>query len=62
MGVKFGKDVLFAIGGLFKRDIGDACKGLAAQREMNFPVIDVDCSNVSYKKGKSAQAVANFLT
>ena len=62
MGVKFGKDVLFAIGGLFKRDIGDACKGLAAQREMNFPVIDVDCSNVSYNARAFRWPRGNFLS
>lgn len=61
MGVLHGRDVLYSIPKLFMNDIGDICKGLAPQFGMQSPNIVVDVSNVSYKVGKDAQSVSNYL-
>ena len=62
MGVKYGKDVLYSVTGLYMKDIGVMLKGLAREANMQTPTIDVDCSNVCFKVGnKDAQSVANFL-
>ena len=60
MGVLHGREVLYSLPKLFMNDIGDMCKGLAQLSNMQ-PTIDVDVSNVSYKVGKDAQSVANYL-
>ena len=62
MGGSYGKQVLYSVIGLRMNDIGDMCKGLAAEHNMQTPTIDVDCSNVCFKVGKDAQSVANHLT
>ena len=62
MGVKHGNKVMYTIAGLRYCDVGAICKGLASSSTMPNPTIDVDCSNVSYKAGKTAQGVANHLT
>ena len=62
MGINNGKDVLYSITGLSMSDIGDICKGLAAEASMETPTVDVDCSNVCFKVGKDDSSVSNFLT
>ena len=61
MGVKSGSQVLYSIIGLQRGDVADIAHGLARDRNMESPTIDVDCSNVCFKVGKSVHVLANFL-
>ena len=61
MGVKYGRDVLYSLSGLFRKDIALICKRLAAEYDMTERPVDVDCSYVGFKVGKKAQPVSNFL-
>mmetsp|Transcript_3043 Transcript_3043/g.6682 ORF Transcript_3043/g.6682 Transcript_3043/m.6682 type:complete len:229 (+) Transcript_3043:133-819(+) len=61
MGVLHGSSVLYYAKGLQIKDVVAIAKGLAADRGMATPTIDVDCSNVCFKVGKNVQHLANFL-
>ena len=61
MGVNYGKEVLYSLSGLSRKDIALICRGLAIEHNMTDLSIDVDCSYVGFKVGKNAQSVANFL-
>ena len=61
MGVNYGKEVLYSLSGLSRKDIALICRGLAIEHNTTDLSIDVDCSYVGFKVGKNAQSVANFL-
>ena len=42
-------------------DIVDVCRGLANERDMLTPTINVDCSNACFKIGKNVQSLARHL-
>ena len=61
MGVNHGAKVLYSTRGLNIQDAATILRGLARERGMQIPTIDVDCSNVCFKVGKSVQSLASFL-
>jgi hypothetical protein len=61
MGFAHGKTVLASLARLYWADIKDICRGLASEYGMDTPTVDVDCSNVCYRKGKTARGVSAFL-
>ena len=61
MGVKSGSQVLYSIIGLQRGDVADIAHGLARDRNMESLTIDVDCSNICFKVGKSVHTLATFL-
>jgi len=61
MGVNHGAKVLYSARGLYIQDAATILRGLARERGMKIPMIDVDCSNVCFKVGKNVQSLASFL-
>ena len=61
MGVNHGAKVLNSVRGLLIRHAVIILRGIARERGMMIPTIDVDCSNVCFKVGKSVQSLASFL-
>ena len=61
MGLNCGAQVLYSLHGLKMGDIVDICCGLASERGMVTPTIDVDCSNVCFKVGKNVTSVVSLL-
>ena len=61
MGLKDGAKMLHSITGLTIEDVFKMCKGLADEYGMDTPTIDVDCSNVCFKVGKTVPSVTSLL-
>ena len=61
MGLKDGAKTLHSITGLTIEDVFKMCKGLADEYGMDTPTIDVDCSNVCFKVGKTVPSVTSLL-
>ena len=61
MGLKDGAKTLHSITGLTIEDVFKMCKGLADEYGMDTPTMDVDCSNVCFKVGKTVPSVASLL-
>lgn len=60
MGVANGFKTLYSLKGLTLGDVTDISRALAEEHGI-FPTIDVDCSNVCFKVGKSAASLSSFL-
>lgn len=60
MGVANGVQTLYSLKGLTLGDVTDISRALAEEHGI-FPTIDVDCSNVCFKVGKSAASLSSFL-
>ena len=61
MGVNHGAKVLYSARGLYIQDAATILRGLACERGIEIPTVDVDCSNVCFKVGKNVQSLASFL-
>ena len=61
MGVNHTAQVLYSLSHLERGDVADILHGLARERDMEIPTVDVDCSNVCFKVGKSVECLASFL-
>jgi hypothetical protein len=61
MGLKDGARMLHSITGLIIEDVFKMYKGLADKYGMDTPTIDVDCSNVCFKVGKTVPSVTSLL-
>ena len=61
MGLNCGAQVLYSLRGLTMGDIVNIRLGLANERDMLTPTINVDCSNACFKIGKNVQSLARHL-
>jgi hypothetical protein len=61
MGLKDGAKTLHSVTGLTIEHVFKMCKGLTDEYHMDTPTIDVDCSNVCFKVGKTVPSVASIL-
>ena len=61
MVVLYASQCVYSITRLTRGDVADICHGLAHERVMGVPNIDVNYSNVCLKVGTTAQGVANHL-
>ena len=61
MGVSKGSQALYSLIGLTRGDVADIAHGIARDRGVEHPIIDVDCSNVCFKVGKTVHGLAAFL-
>ena len=56
-----GAKVLNSLRGLLTRHVATILRGMAREHNMAIPTMDVDCSNVCFKVGKSVPSLASFL-
>ena len=61
MGVNYAAQCLYSLPKLDRGDIVDILHGLAREQGEDLLTIDVDCSNVCFKVGKSVHGLANHL-
>ena len=61
MGMNHGAKVLKSLRGLLTRHTATILRGMAREHNMAIPTMDVDCSNVCFKVGKSVPSLASFL-
>ncbi len=61
MGALHGAKALHSLTGLEMGDIVDWLRGMARERGTSTPTVDVDCSNVCFKLGKSIRGLSSHL-